>query len=209
MKTQLSVLQCPSDESVKQLTALQFQWDFCQVATTSYKGVIDDTWMNLDAGSDFSNDTPDEFKSGNYTEPILSESPPYRDCHRDTRCRGIFFRQSFRRPVTIAKITDGTSKMLMVGEDVVEFNIKHSAAFYSNGSVCSCNAPLNYGMNQNPETFAIQFWFDAQGFRSRHPGGVQFCLADGSVRFISETVDSVFYRTSCTRNGGESLPGQL
>ena len=113
------------------------------------------------------------------------------------------------KPVKISKITDGTSKTLMIGEDVVAFNIRHSAAFFSNGSVCSCNAPLNHGLNQNPEIFAIQIWYEAQGFRSRHPGGVQFCLADGSVRFIPENIDNVFFRTSCTRNGNESVPGEL
>jgi hypothetical protein len=209
MQTQLQVLQCPSDESVSQLTSIQFQWDFCPVATTSYKGVIDDTWMNVDQPNDFHNNTPDEYKSGNYKEPIIPGGTITRDCHRDTRCRGIFFRQSFRKPVKIAKVTDGTSKTLMIGEDVVAFNIRHSAAFFSNGSVCSCNAPLNHGLNQNPDVFANQLWFEAQGFRSLHPGGVQFGLADGSVRFIPENVDSVFFRTSCTRNGSESVPGEL
>jgi len=208
MKTQLNVLQCPSDGSVKQLTDLQQQWNGCFVATTSYKGVIDDTWINLEF-SDFSNDTPAEYRSGNYDTPILPGGPITRDCHRDTRCRGIFYRQSFRRPVKISQVTDGTSKTLMIGEDVPEFNNQHSAAFYSNGSVCSCNTPLNYGLNQDPETFSDATWFDAQGFRSRHPGGVQFCLADGSVRFIAEDVDNVLYRTSCTRDGGELVPGSL
>jgi prepilin-type processing-associated H-X9-DG protein len=92
---------------------------------------------------------------------------------------------------------------------VAEFDIQHSAAFYSNGSHCSCNTPLNFGLRENPETFAIQFWFDAQGFRSRHPGGAQFCLADGSVRFISDSIDNVFYRTSCTRDGAEIVPGEF
>jgi Protein of unknown function (DUF1559) len=55
----------------------------------------------------------------------------------------------------------------------------------------------------------VDHWFDAQGFRSNHPGGVFFCLADGSARFISETVDNVVYRTSCTRDGGESVAGSL
>jgi prepilin-type N-terminal cleavage/methylation domain-containing protein len=208
MKTQLSVLQCPSDGSAKLLTTLQKQWEGCSVAVTSYKGVIDDTWMNLEF-SDFSNDTPPQYQSGTYTQPITVGGPPSRDCHRDARCRGIFFRQSFRKPVKISQVTDGTSKTLMIGEDVPEFNIQHSASFFSNGSVCSCNTPLNYALNQEPENFAVNFWFDAQGFRSRHPGGVHFGLADGSVRFIAEDTDSVLYRTGCTRDGGEVVSGQL
>jgi prepilin-type N-terminal cleavage/methylation domain-containing protein/prepilin-type processing-associated H-X9-DG protein len=209
MRTQLSVLQCPSDDSVKELSTKQYQWP-CEAALTSYKGVIDDTWANELGGGDlFSNPVPAQFRSGIYKDP----PPPgsngtTHDCHRDIRCRGFFFRQSFQRPVKVAKVTDGTSKTLMIGEDVPEYNY-HSVAYYSNGSWCSCNAPLNFGIGQSPESIAVGRWYDAQGFRSKHPGGAQFCLADGSVRFISESVDNVFYRTSCTRDGSETVPGEL
>ena len=209
MKTQLSILQCPSDDSVKELSSIQYQWERCDVALTSYKGVIDDTWANELGGGTFSNEVPAEYRSGIYREsPPTGSGGTTFDCHRDIRCRGFFFRQSFQRPVTLAKVTDGTSKTLMIGEDVPEYNY-HSTAYYSNGSWCSCNAPLNYGLGQLPERIAIDAWYDAQGFRSKHPGGVQFCLADGSVRYISESVDNVFFRTSCTRDGNESVPGEL
>lgn len=39
--------------------------------------------------------------------------------------------------------------------------------------------------------------------RSRHPGGVNAALADGSVRFFSETIDLETWRGLGTRNGGE------
>jgi prepilin-type N-terminal cleavage/methylation domain-containing protein/prepilin-type processing-associated H-X9-DG protein len=207
MKTQLSVLQCPSDGSVRQLSGDQFQWP-CDVALTSYKGVIDDTVMGESDVTAFTNDTS-EYPSGEYDEPPPPDAPmpSQHDCHRDTRCRGIFFRQSFRKPVTIAKITDGTSKTLMIGEDVPEFN-RHSTAFFSNGDTCSCNTPLNYGLDQDPETFAVVQW-EARGFRSRHPGGVHFCLADGSARFLSDTIDHQLFRVSCTRDASETTAGSL
>jgi prepilin-type processing-associated H-X9-DG protein len=209
MKTQLSILQCPSDESVMTLNTDQWQWRTCPVATTSYKGVLDDTWANEPPFGEgtFSNEVPAEYRSGNYTDP----PPPgtaQHDCHRDTRCRGIFFRQSFQKPVTMAKVTDGASKTLVIGEDIPEYN-RHSAAFYANGSWCSCNAPLNFGLGEDPARIAYDAWYDAQGFRSKHPGGAQFCLVDGSVRFISDSVDNILFRISCTRNGGESLGDNL
>ena len=40
---------------------------------------------------------------------------------------------------------------------------------------------------------------------SRHPGGVNVALADGSVRFIKSTVNLQTWRALGTRNGGEVI----
>ena len=40
---------------------------------------------------------------------------------------------------------------------------------------------------------------------SRHSGGVQAAMGDGSVRFVAETVDLATYRAAGSRGGGESL----
>ncbi|RCS49465.1 DUF1559 domain-containing protein [Bremerella cremea] len=45
-------------------------------------------------------------------------------------------------------------------------------------------------------------WFAA---RSLHPGGVNAVLADGSVKFVAETVDLPIWRGLSTRGGGEVL----
>ncbi|MGQ9607518.1 MAG: DUF1559 domain-containing protein [Thermogutta sp.] len=44
--------------------------------------------------------------------------------------------------------------------------------------------------------------------RSRHPGGVNVGMADGSVRFVSQTVDLEAWRALGSINGGE-VPGNL
>lgn len=41
-------------------------------------------------------------------------------------------------------------------------------------------------------------------FGSNHPGGAQFCVGDGSVRFVAETIDAVIYSSLGTRSRGES-----
>jgi prepilin-type processing-associated H-X9-DG protein len=48
--------------------------------------------------------------------------------------------------------------------------------------------------------------YTAIGFRaarSRHTGGVNLLLGDGSVRFVSNTVRPETWRAIATRNGGE------
>jgi prepilin-type N-terminal cleavage/methylation domain-containing protein/prepilin-type processing-associated H-X9-DG protein len=206
MQNQLTVLACPSDGSVKELSSQQYEFP-CLASLTSYKGVLDDTYLGQFEGSLYNNDGA-PYPSGKLYASEPSTSPvsgAERDCHRDQRCRGIFFRHSYRHPVTIAKVTDGTSKTLMIGEDVPDYNL-HSAAFFSNGDWCSCNVPLNHGLTLPPKdpTF-LQTWWEGQGFRSLHPGGANFCFVDGAVRFVPEAVDNVVYRTSCTRDGAEAV----
>ena len=42
-------------------------------------------------------------------------------------------------------------------------------------------------------------------FSSYHPGGANFALADGSVNFITETVDQGVLRGLSTTSGGEAV----
>lgn len=177
MATQLAVLTCPSDSSPRHSTG-QAQWSGIRVAVTSYKGVIGTS--NMGGG------WPDS-PSGT------------ADNHNNVNCNGLFFRNSYQVGIALSHITDGTSNTLMVGEDVPEHNI-HSAAFYSNGDYASTHAPINFF--PNPPDAAN--WPRVMSFRSRHSGGVNFCLADGSVRFVNETINRLQYQQLSTRAGGEA-----
>jgi len=124
--------------------------------------------------------------------PVLDE------CYKLGACNGLFFRTTYQRPLKLANITDGTSNTLMIGEDVVRHN-DHSAAFYANSDWCSCEQSLNY----LPSPATPKNWTQVISFRSNHSGGASFCLADGSVRFVSQDVHENTYRGLCTKNGGE------
>lgn len=59
---------------------------------------------------------------------------------------------------------------------------------------------MAYGINVQPYSSAN---FNDVSFGSEHPGGCQFSLVDGSVKFVSETVDFGVYLSTASRNGGE------
>ena len=43
-------------------------------------------------------------------------------------------------------------------------------------------------------------WNVSWGFKSNHPGGANFCLADGSVRFIQQNIDRHLFQLLGCRN---------
>lgn len=179
MKTHVATLKCPSDGSAHRLYDTFFQWETIEVAPTSYKGVIGDSQVGAPAS-------------------IHAGSLP--DCHAVGNCNGLFFRSNFREPQSLRNVLDGTSNTFMVGEDIAQHN-DHSAAFYANGDWASCHARLNYF----PKPQTPQDWPNVVSFRSRHPGGAHFAMADGSVQFIAETIEHRLYRGLSTKAGGETV----
>jgi prepilin-type N-terminal cleavage/methylation domain-containing protein len=179
MKTRIKVVECPSDRQSPRIATTQAQWPNVEVAQTNYKGVIGDTRMGGAAS----------IHQG--TEP---------DCHNTVGCNGLFYRNSYQDQVRMAVITDGTAQTFMVGEDVPFHNI-HSAAYFANGDYASCHAPLNYF--PKPPTPAV--WQNTISFRSYHPAGAQFCMADGSVHFIAQNINHALYRQLSTKAGGETV----
>lgn len=58
-----------------------------------------------------------------------------------------------------------------------------------------------------PWTNLEQQWYDRLGaFGSNHPQGANFALADGSVRFIEQTIPPSTLHAICTRAGKEVVP---
>jgi prepilin-type N-terminal cleavage/methylation domain-containing protein/prepilin-type processing-associated H-X9-DG protein len=174
IRTPLQLLRCPSDPSSLQPSSDQFAFKGVLVTTTNYKGCSGDAWWWGKWG-------------GNRN--INPEQSPQR---------GILYRTTYLAPVAMRKIIDGTSHTFLIGEDVVEHN-NHSAAYFSNGSSCSTDMPLNY-MPQPPQP---DNYVDVNGFRSLHPGGAHFAMADGHVEYVEDGIDYTLYKNLSTKDGGE------
>ena len=184
LMVQLNVLRCPADDSSRKLSTVQNQLAPAPAATTNYQGVIGVS--NMGGGWP---GTPWEVK---YNAGVAWDN------HNNAKCNGLFFRNSYQVKIKVAQVTDGLSNTLAVGEQVPEQNV-HSAAFFANGDYASCHAPLNFF----PPTPDPTNWPRVMSFRSRHPGGCHFALADGTVRWISQSVDRLSYMELCTRAGNE------
>jgi prepilin-type N-terminal cleavage/methylation domain-containing protein/prepilin-type processing-associated H-X9-DG protein len=188
-------LTCPSDDSLRQ-SMEQWYWIGINIAVTSYKGVAGDSVVcNLGPGD--------------VDEPMCTQTPwvdlgTRPDCQNNTGCNGLFWRNSYAKPISLRHITDGQSKTFMVGEGVVSQDY-HSAAFFADGSWASCGIPLNFFIIGAPIDELKDRWNETRGFKSMHPGGAQFSMADGSVQFINESIDHAVYRGLATRNGEEAV----
>ncbi len=149
--------------------------------------------------------------------------------HASERVPGVFGHNYGAR---IAEITDGTSNTALLGELIAggEATIRCSQT-YDEGPV------YMHSYTPNDPTPDLVRWCDpadankgpapcvpgsgtygggvlgntlnmvVHTSRSMHPGGAIVGLCDGSVRFVSETVDLTIWQALSTPNGGEVISG--
>ncbi len=197
--TVLPMLTCPADISPRTTTNAA-DLAGITVAVSSYKGCAGANW-----GADvYPNDSLFSTPWPNTTVGVASPMG-FNGLERGD---GIFWRGDARfGKMPLTNITDGTSNTFMIGEDVPEI-IEWNAWSYSNGSTATCAIPPNTGITIGTPTLGPSDWGDwpqRYSFRSRHPGGMSFALADASVRWISETIPLQIYRAMATRASNETF----
>lgn len=128
--------------------------------------------------------------------------------------RGAFSRGG--APIGMVELSDGLSNTLFIGESLpAQINHMRDTNWYTRyGTQClSTIIPINYPISETDPS-----WCGATsagpahsmtnnnvswGFKSRHPGGVNFAFADGSVRFVSQSIDHKLYQLLGCRNDGQ------
>ncbi len=156
--------------------------------TTHYYGVMGPLGTNPRTGNDYG------IAFQEWCGPVATQGVLYRDSH-------VGFRD----------ITDGASNTFAVGETAwngyktyrtwvrgATLNSKSGTPVITGvcvGSTKNLRLPINAGVNAS--------YFNDGVFGSEHPGGTHFLMADGSVHFVSESIDDSVYRATASRNGAE------
>ncbi|MDO5554893.1 MAG: DUF1559 domain-containing protein [Planctomycetia bacterium] len=113
-------------------------------------------------------------------------------------------------------VLDGTSNTLMIGESTLYWNALGSWGFYQ-GALCIADSP-GYPINKfklgDPKLRVYYRGYkDATAHleqydltvSSLHSGGANVAMADGSVRFISETINGDTWKAMASKAGSETV----
>jgi prepilin-type N-terminal cleavage/methylation domain-containing protein/prepilin-type processing-associated H-X9-DG protein len=117
---------------------------------------------------------------------------------------GLFVYRNTRR---MADVTDGTSNTMAVGE-VSDGHLGNNQNIWSVGSRHTHSLRTTQNPINTPPGTGITYndggTLRNGAFMSRHSGGANFGLADGSVRFVAQNIDIAVYRNASTIRGGET-----
>lgn len=177
----LPAFQCPSDPKVE-------MWDIeeegspgtvlARLPTANYIGV-------------FGTEELDGCENAPGTAPVKANG----QCEGD----GVLYHNS---RVRIRDITDGTTNTFIIGERKTDSQLGWFSTWP--GMVSEGEEAFQRilgSADHVPNDPASHF----DDFSSRHTGGAQFVLGDGSVRFISENIDHGLYQSLATIQNGEVI----
>jgi len=120
--------------------------------------------------------------AGAYTSSAYYDSPD--------RNNGILFEDSY---LNMSAITDGTSNTILAGE-TIHYNFLWDPNMFgrfdtANGRADAPESIMRVGQFRTNLPSTASANDQRNSFSSRHTGGSQFTFGDGSVHFISQTID--------------------
>jgi hypothetical protein len=187
----IGVFLCPSDDAYYAGPRLDAgNLDGFAVGLANYKGVSGANWgMDKGEGKPLNTIYKNQGTNGSFDGLIEGDGPMFR---ADGPLR-----------LRLQHITDGISTTFLLGEDQPSKN-RWLSWPYANNSYGTCAVPPNVKKPDGSEYNPL-FWHYTWSFRSAHPGGLHFALADGSTRWIANHIDLKIYRGLATIRGAERV----
>jgi prepilin-type N-terminal cleavage/methylation domain-containing protein/prepilin-type processing-associated H-X9-DG protein len=146
-----------------------------------------------------------------YLNPVNNQTVANVTSAAATHGGGMFGANSRRRH---GDLRDGTSNTIIVGERMATGTINNAVRGteaiiagvlgVNNSDLNVVGSPMDKAGSLVPVAPNANNALNYGGFSSRHAGGAQFCLGDGSVRMISENINGATYQAIGTVAGGES-----
>lgn len=213
-KTEYPAFICPSNPWTNETIFGQPGWDWSgQTSVIHYYACIGGRYR----------DENGPFNEFNFAGPVLPAPTGYQntECHRNTN--GAFRQVSGTR---ISQFVDGTSNTILLSEawgyephhdrtnpggpgkcePLPPGQVNMSRICDGRGSRISALAKFNVtnpnAKNGRQYAGRVDRWFNAGSF---HPGGLHLALADGSVRYVSDTIDNRIYNDLATKDGSEAF----
>ncbi len=107
---------------------------------------------------------------------------------------GVLISSTLNRmnPISLTEITDGTSYTIFIAESVDRLPEENGLWASGLNVISHDNGAINFERS-NGEIFSL------------HPSGAQVAMSDGSIRFLSESIDLEIIGGLCTRDSREDL----
>lgn len=183
--TPLEELTCPSDserETYSEYVHGHKSPEDLPAATGSYAAVAGDIGP---VGSDELSD--------------VRSDPQGRKFNLKWNNTGVFF---YGKRIKLSRIVDGTSNTMFFGE-TIDGHTTTNNNIWTNGNRCNSSmrstyTPLNTPID-SPDARRITPGSHC-GFNSRHPGGANFAMGDGSVTYITDDIATDVYLAMSTRS---------
>ena len=215
---QVPYARCPSDASPESTDWAQasYSGSLGSQATVSANGSCNLFYTNVPMTAT----SPGIF----YQENLSGGNSDHGNSWDQSNISGIFNRFGMKGFLNFGAVRDGTSNTIFVGEVIPECHDHGSGWWNMNGNGmahASTSCPINIfttcagsqqeaaskgypynGLTSMPDCIAKSNWNLSWGFKSRHPQGCQFVFGDGSVHFISQSVNYATYQRLGGRRDG-------
>jgi prepilin-type N-terminal cleavage/methylation domain-containing protein len=116
------------------------------------------------------------------------------------------------RNVKLTDVNDGLTNTLMLAERALNYSSPipcgqaHDYRTWIRGNAGGSATTKNVKFPINSTLYNCSNNFNDVSFGSQHNNGAQFCLGDGSVRFINQSIDLNIYKMASSMNSGEVAP---